>query len=76
MNNLSQSDVCVTCTPSRQAYFGENDIAPGTFIAAMGADSPNKQKLDPELLRRNKLVVDILSQCAQVVSYTMQSMRG
>ena len=61
-----QSDVCVTCTPSRKPYLATNDIAPGTFIAAMGADSPDKQELDPALLRRNKVVVDLVEQCAHV----------
>ena len=61
-----QSDVCVTCTPSRKAYLGSDDIAPGSFIAAMGADSPDKQELDPRLLRNNKVVVDLLQQCVEV----------
>jgi alanine dehydrogenase len=63
---LKQSDVCVTCTPSRKPILNAQDVAPGTFIAAVGADSPDKQELDPELLRRNKVVVDILEQCAHV----------
>src|SRR5439155_1355465 len=31
---LRESDVCVTCTPSRRAFLGAADVAPGTFIAA------------------------------------------
>ncbi len=61
-----QSDVIVTCTPSRKPYLGTEDVAPGTFIAAMGADSPDKQELDPALLRQNKTVVDLLEQCVHV----------
>jgi alanine dehydrogenase len=61
-----KSDVCVTCTPSRQPYLGIDDVLPGSFIAAMGADSPDKQELDPELLKRNKVVVDLLEQCVHV----------
>lgn len=61
-----ESDVCVTCTPSRRYYLEKGDVSPGTFIAAMGADSPDKQELDPELLKSSKVVVDILEQCAQV----------
>ncbi len=60
------SDVCVTCTPAHQFYLRKEDVAPGTFIAAMGADSPDKQELDPELLITNKVVVDILEQCEEV----------
>ncbi|MGE0405091.1 MAG: ornithine cyclodeaminase family protein [Candidatus Korobacteraceae bacterium] len=63
---LRQTDICVTCTPSRKFYVAKNDIAPGTFVAAMGADSPEKQELDPELLKSSKVVVDLLEQCAQV----------
>jgi alanine dehydrogenase len=63
---LKNSDVCVTCTPSRTPILNAQDVAPGTFIAAVGADSPDKQELDPELLRRNKVVVDLMDQCAEV----------
>lgn len=63
---VRNSDVCVTCTPSRSAILHAQDVAPGTFIAAVGADSPDKQELDPELLRRNKVVVDLVDQCAHV----------
>ena len=62
----TKCDVCVTCTPSRKAYLSAKDISPGTFIAAMGADSPEKQELDPQLLVSNKTVVDLLEQCAVV----------
>jgi alanine dehydrogenase len=63
---MKESDVCVTCTPSRQYYLEKGHVSPGTFIAAIGADSPDKQELDPELLKSSKVVVDILEQCAQV----------
>lgn len=68
MVNLSdavrQSEICVTCTPARQAYLSVDKVSPGTFIAAVGADSPEKQELDPALLGRSKIVADILEQCA------------
>jgi alanine dehydrogenase len=64
--SVRASDVCVTCTPSKRFYLRKEHVAPGTFIAAMGADSPDKQELDPELLKANKVVVDILEQCAEV----------
>ena len=63
---LKQSDVCVTCTPSKQVFLKEEFIAPGTFIAAVGADSPEKQELEPSLLSRNKVVADIVEQCATI----------
>ena len=60
------SDVVITCTPSRQPLIGRGDIAPGTFIAAVGSDNPEKQELEPELLAASKLVADIREQCARV----------
>ncbi len=60
------SDVIVTCTPARDFYLHRKSIRPGTFIAAVGADSPGKQELDPALVASSKLVVDVLEQCARV----------
>ena len=63
---VRQSDVCVTCTPSKKPFLREDFIAPGTFIAAVGADNPEKQELEPALLGRNRVVVDVLQQCATI----------
>lgn len=63
---VRQSDICVTCTPSHQYYLRKVDVPAGMFIAAMGADSPGKQELEPGLLASNKVVVDIVEQCAKV----------
>ncbi len=60
------SDVIVTCTPARAPFLHLQDVSPGTFVAAVGADSHDKQELDPELLASSKLVVDILEQCATI----------
>jgi ornithine cyclodeaminase/alanine dehydrogenase-like protein (mu-crystallin family) len=43
---------------------GYDDVAPGTFIAAVGADNPQKQELHPSLMARSKIVCDMLEQCA------------
>lgn len=58
------SDVCVTCTPSKQPYFKKQFVRPGTFIAAVGADAPDKQELEPAVLVGAKLVTDVTDQCA------------
>jgi alanine dehydrogenase len=63
---VPQSDVVVTCTPSLQPFLKEEFVAPGTFIAAVGADNPEKQELEPTLLARSKVVVDVLEQCASI----------
>jgi len=62
---VRESDVCVTCTPSRKPYLSREFVSPGTFIAAMGADSPDKQELDPGILKSHKVVVDVLEQCVR-----------
>ena len=63
---VRQSDICVTCTPSKQPFLREDFIAPGTFIAAIGADNSEKWELEPAMLGRNKVVVDLLEQCATI----------
>jgi alanine dehydrogenase len=60
------SDICVTCTPANQFFLKREYVAPGTFVAAVGADSEAKQELEPGLLSENKIVVDILGQCASI----------
>jgi len=40
------------------------DVPPGAFIAAVGADNPQKQELHPALMAKSKVVVDVLEQCA------------
>jgi alanine dehydrogenase len=61
---LRGSEIVVTCTPSKQAIVGPDDVGPGTFVAAVGADNPEKQELDPLLLARARVVVDSLEQAA------------
>jgi alanine dehydrogenase len=63
---LRQSQVCVTCTPSSQPFISAEDIMPGTFIAAVGADSEEKQELCSDLFASNKIVVDFAEQTASI----------
>jgi len=63
---VRQSNVCVTCTPSKEPFLRKDFISPGTFIAAVGADNPEKQELEPALLGGSKLVVDLLAQSATI----------
>ena len=57
------SGVIVTCTTSRTPFLGIDDVAPGTFIAAVGADNPEKSEIAPALMARAKVVCDSLDQC-------------
>ncbi|MGD2217135.1 MAG: ornithine cyclodeaminase family protein, partial [Gemmatimonadales bacterium] len=61
-----KSDVCVTCTPAKEHFLKREDVPAGMFVAAIGADSPGKQEIDPRLMASGTVVVDILSQCAEV----------
>lgn len=63
---LERSDVCVTCTPSRQPILFRSQVSPGMFVAAVGADSSDKQELDPHLMANAVVVADVLDQCAAI----------
>jgi len=63
---LGHSDVCVTCTPSRSPFIRRDWIPPGMFIAAVGADSPDKQELDADLVAASTVVADLRAQSAAV----------
>lgn len=56
------ADIVVTATTSREPFLGPDDVRPGTFIAAVGADAPHKSELHPELVARSKVVADSLEQ--------------
>jgi alanine dehydrogenase len=61
---VQASDVVVTCTPSRRPLLSAADVPAGCFVAAVGADSEDKQELAPDLLARSVVVADVLEQCA------------
>jgi len=63
---LRGSDICVTCTSARAAFVSAADIAPGTFIAAVGADNRGKQELAPALVASATVVADSLEQCVEI----------
>jgi ornithine cyclodeaminase/alanine dehydrogenase len=61
-----ESDVIVTCTPSRKPFLLAEHVRPGAFVAAVGADSPDKQELDPRVLAQAAVITDITGQCEHV----------
>jgi ornithine cyclodeaminase/alanine dehydrogenase len=63
---VSSCDVCVTCTPAREFFLEAAFVKPGTFLAAVGADSPEKQEIEPSLVANSTLVVDLAEQCVDV----------
>jgi ornithine cyclodeaminase len=77
----SASEVAATCnliitaTPSKKPLLYLSDIQPGTHITAVGADTPEKQELDPQILARaDVVVVDSRSQ-AQSRGEVFQALR-
>jgi alanine dehydrogenase len=63
---IQKSDVCVTCTPAKEFFVRKEDVAPGTFIAAVGADDAHKQEIDPALIASAKVVADSLEQSCTI----------
>jgi alanine dehydrogenase len=61
---VRSSDVCVTCTPSREPFLFRDHVKAGTFIAAVGADSADKHEIDAGLMAASVVVTDVLDQCA------------
>jgi ornithine cyclodeaminase/alanine dehydrogenase-like protein (mu-crystallin family) len=58
------SDVIVTCTSAHAPLLGPADVRSGTFIAAIGADNPEKNEIDPALMARARVVTDVTEQCS------------
>jgi len=56
------SDIIVTCTSSCTPFLGIEEVRPGTFVAAIGADNPQKSEIKPELMAKAAVVVDVLTQ--------------
>ncbi|MEO8441785.1 MAG: ornithine cyclodeaminase family protein [Betaproteobacteria bacterium] len=63
---VAQSNIVVTCTTAKRYFITRDMVKPGTFLAAAGADNPEKQEIEPALLASATVVVDILEQCAEI----------
>lgn len=60
---VAAADIVVTCTTATTPFLRPEHLAPGAFIAAVGADSAAKCELDPTLMAAGQVVVDSLDQC-------------
>jgi alanine dehydrogenase len=58
------TDIIVICTTSKAAYLGPDQVREGTFIAAVGADNPEKSEIEPALMARATIIADIAAQSA------------
>lgn len=63
---ISEADIIITCTPARKAMLKDSWLKEGSFICAIGADSPGKQELEPAIFKRALVVVDSTKQCTEV----------
>jgi alanine dehydrogenase len=57
------ADVVVTGTHARGGLLRTEWVAPGTHIAALGADLEGEQELDGRILQRARVFVDDIRQC-------------
>lgn len=61
---IKNCTMIVTTTPSKHPLVQWKDLCPGTHITAVGSDTPEKQELDPIILKHADILVgDSLSQC-------------
>ena len=60
---VTGADVVVTVTPARGPIVRDAWIAPGTHIAAVGADKDGDQELESAILGRARIFVDDIRQC-------------
>ncbi|PYI90200.1 MAG: hypothetical protein DME97_18095 [Verrucomicrobia bacterium] len=63
---LQHSAVFVTCTTATEFFVRKEEVVPGTFIAAVGADDTHKQEIDPALMASAKVVADSLEQSCTI----------
>ena len=66
LSPVRRSDIVVACSSARRAFLTPDLVRPGTFIAAVGADNPDKSEIDPGLYAKSLVVVDSLEQCAEI----------
>lgn len=64
LEEVSMQDILTTTTPSRSPIIKNEWIQPGTHINAIGADAEGKEELEPEILKRAKIVIDDWAQAS------------
>jgi alanine dehydrogenase len=64
IKDVCDCDILVTTTPSRGPIVMDEWITEGTHINAIGADAAGKEELDPNILKRAKIVVDDIPQAS------------
>jgi ornithine cyclodeaminase/alanine dehydrogenase-like protein (mu-crystallin family) len=60
---VAEADICITCTTSKSPVLTEDLDLRGSFVAAIGADNPEKHEIAPALMRRARVLVDDVDAC-------------
>ena len=58
------ADIVTTVTTSTRPLLILADIAPGTFVAGVGADNPAKHELGADLMKASRVIVDSVAQAS------------
>src|SRR5262249_31285723 len=56
--------ICIACTASRSPILTDDLDLRGCFVAAIGADNPEKHEIAPAIMRRARILVDDIEACA------------
>jgi alanine dehydrogenase len=64
IKDACECDILVTSTPVRSPIIKDEWVHEGTHINAIGADAKGKEELDPNILKRAKIVVDDIAQAS------------
>jgi alanine dehydrogenase len=57
-------DICITCTTSKAPVLTDDLDLNGCFVAAVGADNPEKHEIAQGLMHRARILVDDVDACA------------
>ena len=61
---IAEPDMIVTCTPATRPFLEARHGRAGLFIAAVGADNPQKSEISPRLMANASIVTDLTEQAA------------
>ncbi|UCF45317.1 MAG: alanine dehydrogenase [Candidatus Bathyarchaeota archaeon] len=70
------ADIVVTTTPSRKPLVMNDMVSAGMHINCIGADAVGKEELDPNILKRAKVVVDDWEQASHSGEINVPLSRG
>lgn len=70
------TDIVVTTTPSREPLVTNDMLSAGMHLNCIGADAVGKEELDPNILKRAKIVVDDWEQASHSGEINVPLSRG